>query len=56
MEKKVCGIVGGIMLAGFSWLSEAGCFEQFNGSSDSVKWGAFLYELTTVICLTATTH
>jgi len=23
MEKKMCGIIGGIMLAGFSWLSEA---------------------------------
>ena len=43
------------MLTGFSWLSEAG-WEQCNGSLDSVKWGAFLDELTTVICLTATTH
>ena len=42
MGKNLCWIIGGIMLAGFSWLSEAGWFEQCNGSSDSVKWGAFL--------------
>ena len=30
------------MLAGFSWLPEAVCFEQCNGSSDSVNWGVFL--------------
>jgi hypothetical protein len=55
-DTKKCGIIGGIMLAGFSCLSETVCFEQCNGSSDSVNWGTLLYELITVICLTMTAH